>query len=79
MNPQIRKLGIALIFLFAALFVKLNELQVVRANELANHPGNNRKIVRDFSSPRGRIVTADGVVAVEATGMFIRSDSGGDD
>jgi acyl-coenzyme A thioesterase PaaI-like protein len=27
----------------------------------------------------GRIVTADDVVAVEATGMFIRSASGGDD
>ena len=34
---------------------------------------------RRATKVHGRIVTADGVVAVEATGLFIRSGSGGDD
>ncbi|HUS61817.1 MAG TPA: penicillin-binding protein 2 [Acidimicrobiales bacterium] len=62
MNAQIRRVGLVLMLLFVALFAKLNELQVVRADELANHPGNNRKIVKDFSAPRGDIITADGTV-----------------
>lgn len=62
MNRQIRILGIAMIVLFAALFAQLNYLQVLRADDLANHPGNNRVAVRDFSSPRGEIRSADGVV-----------------
>ncbi|MBW3536658.1 MAG: penicillin-binding protein 2 [Actinobacteria bacterium] len=62
MNRQIRTLGIAMLVLFVALFAQLNYLQVIRADELANHPGNNRVAVRDFSRPRGEIRTADGVV-----------------
>ena len=62
MNRQIRVLGVAMVVLFAALFAQLNYLQVLRAEDLANHPGNNRVAVRDFSSPRGEIRTADGVV-----------------
>lgn len=62
MNAQIRRVGLVLMLLFVALFVKLNELQIVKADELANHSGNNRKIVKDFSAPRGDIVTSDGVV-----------------
>ena len=34
---------------------------------------------RRATKVNGRIVTADGVVAVEATGLFIRSGAGGDD
>lgn len=62
MNRQIRTLGIAMVVLFGALFAQLNYVQVLRADDLANHPGNNRVAVRDFSSPRGEIRTADGVV-----------------
>lgn len=62
MNRQIRALGIAMVVLFMALFAQLNYIQVLRADQLANHPGNNRVAVRDFSRPRGEIRTADGVV-----------------
>ena len=54
MNTQIRTLGIVLIVLFCALFVQLNNLQVISANQLNNHPANTRTVVRDFSQPRGR-------------------------
>ena len=66
LDRQIKRLGVALALLFVALFAKLNELQVVRADELANHPGNTRAAIRDFSRPRGRILSADGAVLAES-------------
>jgi penicillin-binding protein A len=65
-NPQIRKLGVVMIVLFSALFFQLNYLQVIKANDLNNHPGNSRAVVRDFSQPRGIIQTADGAVIAES-------------
>ncbi|MEA3077599.1 MAG: penicillin-binding protein [Actinomycetota bacterium] len=62
MTGQIRKVGIVLMALFLALFVKLNLLQVVDAHKLANDPRNTRVAVRDFSRARGQILAADGTV-----------------
>ena len=66
MNNQIRILGIVLMVLFSALFVQLNNLQVISADRLNNHPANTRTVVRDFSQPRGAIQTSDGVVIAES-------------
>jgi peptidoglycan glycosyltransferase len=66
MDPQIRKLGIVLLVMFLALFVKLNDLQVVRADKLATAPGNTRQATRDFSRERGVIQTADGAIVAES-------------
>lgn len=66
MIPQIRKLGIVLMLLFVALFAKLNELQVIKADQLANDPRNTRTAVRDFAKPRGPIQTADGAVLAQS-------------
>ena len=48
MNRQIRRLGVALIVLFVALFVQLNYVQVVRADELQRqpeqHPGRHPRL-----------------------------------
>ena len=60
MNRQLRKLAIALMACYLALFVKLNFLQVIDAKALNDEPGNGRAVVRDFNRPRGDIVTADG-------------------
>ena len=38
MNRQIRRLGVAMLVLFAALFVQLNVIQVLRADEYADKP-----------------------------------------
>jgi penicillin-binding protein A len=65
-NAQIRKLGIVMIVLFSALFLQLNYLQVIQANDLNNHPANSRAVVRDFSQPRGVIQTADGTVIAQS-------------
>ncbi len=72
---QIRRLGLALLVLSSALFLQLNYLQVVRADKLANAPGNTRNAVRDFSRARGTIESADGAVlarSVPADGEFER-------
>ena len=66
MNRQIRGLGAGLIVLFAALFIQLNVVQVVRADHYDTDSGNNRSVVRDFTRPRGSILTADGVVIAES-------------
>jgi peptidoglycan glycosyltransferase len=62
MNRQIRRLGVAMLVLFGALFVQLNIVQVLRADEYADKPGNTRAVVRDYSRPRGQIGSADGSV-----------------
>ncbi len=66
MNAQIRKLGVVLLVLFSALFVQLNWLQVIDANDLNNNPANSRAVVRDFVQPRGFIQTSDGAVVAES-------------
>ena len=75
MNRQIRQLGIALLVLFAILFVQLNRTQVYQAEELTSNPLNTRRVVRDFGQRRGQIVTSDGVViaeSVDVEGRFAR-------
>ncbi|MBA2624183.1 MAG: penicillin-binding protein 2 [Acidimicrobiia bacterium] len=62
MKRSIRRLGVGLIVLYGALFVQLNLVQVLNADEYNENPGNTREIVRDFSRPRGQIVSADGTV-----------------
>ena len=62
MNRQIRRLGIALLVLYGALFVQLNVIQVLRAETYNDNPNNTRAIVRDFNQPRGQILAADGTV-----------------
>ncbi|MDQ6928582.1 MAG: penicillin-binding protein 2 [Actinomycetota bacterium] len=66
MNRQIRRLGVALVILFIALFLQLNYLQVVDAKRLNDNPTNTRAVVRDFSQPRGVIQTSDGTVLAES-------------
>lgn len=62
MNRQIRQLAGALIVLYIVLFAALNYWQVGQTEELASQPSNTRALIRQFDSPRGPIVTADGVV-----------------
>lgn len=75
MNRQIRRLGIALLVLYGALFVQLNVVQVIRADQYNDNPRNNRAVTRDYSRPRGDIVSADGDVlatSVPVAGPFER-------
>lgn len=66
MDKPIRRLGLGLLIMFSALFLKLNHIQVVRAESLSNNPANTRKMTKDFSRDRGIIETADGVVLAQS-------------
>jgi len=73
-NRAIRRVGLACTALILALAGQLTYLQVFHADELANDPRNVRKAIRDFSRPRGDIVTADGQVVAQSV-----PDEDGDD
>ncbi len=66
MNRQIKILGVVIMICYAALFAKLNQIQIFNASELNDRPENTRQQIRDFNSPRGRIVTADGAVIAKS-------------
>ncbi|MGQ0434066.1 MAG: penicillin-binding protein 2, partial [Microthrixaceae bacterium] len=75
MNRAIRRVGLACTVLILALAAQLTYLQVFHADELANDPRNVRKAIRDFSRPRGDIVTADGQVVARS----VPDEDDGDD
>jgi penicillin-binding protein A len=65
----IRRLALFVGLLFAALLVNINLVQVTRANSLADKPGNNRAIIKEYAKQRGPILVGDIPVAVSvATG-----------
>ena len=66
MTRQIRLVGLGLMVCFGILFLQLNRLTVIDAKKLNDNPINTRKILRDFSQPRGTITTADGEVIAQS-------------
>lgn len=66
MNRQIRLTGIGIMFLFIALFVQLNYVQVVHASALDHNPLNGNRVVQQYTLPRGDIVSADGVTLAQS-------------
>ncbi|HSL11585.1 MAG TPA: penicillin-binding transpeptidase domain-containing protein [Actinomycetota bacterium] len=60
MDRQIRRLGIALVALFAVLFGQVAYVQVFAAERIADSPGNaTRQIRAEFEVERGQIIAAD--------------------
>jgi peptidoglycan glycosyltransferase len=49
-----------------ALFVQLNNIQVIQAGSLSNAPGNPRTILASRDNPRGTIVSAGGTVLAKS-------------
>ena len=72
MNQRIRRLAVALLALYAVLFVQLNVIQVGRKSNLDADARNTRLTVRTFNDPRGEITTIDGKVIAES----VRSEPG---
>ncbi|MBA3372350.1 MAG: penicillin-binding protein 2, partial [Euzebyaceae bacterium] len=56
MTRQVRRVAVVLFLLFGALFVNLNFLQVLRADDLSNDNRNSRTIIAEYSIRRGSIV-----------------------
>jgi peptidoglycan glycosyltransferase len=65
-NRAIRRVGIGVTVLVVLLVAQLTYLQVYDADRLANHPQNIRFQLRDFTKPRGQIVTADGQIVARS-------------
>ena len=62
MERRIRRLGIFMLLCFGALFIQLNNIQVVKAPGLASAAGNPRIQAVARNDARGDILSADGVV-----------------
>jgi peptidoglycan glycosyltransferase len=65
-NRQIRQLAVVMIGLYVVLFAALNYWQVDRTEELAGEASNTRALIKQFDTPRGPIVTADGIVVARS-------------
>ncbi|MCA1784156.1 MAG: FtsW/RodA/SpoVE family cell cycle protein [Intrasporangiaceae bacterium] len=63
MNRSIGRVGAALFVLFGALFVNLNVITLIQADDLATHPANRRLIVQEYGIARGPIVVGDEAIA----------------
>lgn len=66
MNGGIRRVGFMVTALMLILLGQLTYLQMVRATPLAKDPRNIRTRIRDYSRPRGAIVTADGEIVARS-------------
>lgn len=76
MTVQVRRVAAVVLALFAALFVNLNVVQVLRADEYADNPRNvTRQLEREYGIRRGTILAADGtteLAVVAETGGTLR-------
>ncbi len=62
MNASLRHVMVVLLGCFVLLFVQLNRIQVLQADELAANGFNTRQARRDFGLPRATILSSDGIV-----------------
>ncbi|MCT2589137.1 penicillin-binding protein 2 [Streptomyces sp. N2-109] len=60
MNKPLRRVAIFCGLLVLALLVRVNWVQFVQADELANHEDNRRVKIDRYAQPRGNILTSDG-------------------
>src|SRR5919106_12567 len=67
MERRIRRLGIALVVLFAVLFGQLAYVQVFAADDIKGHPANfSRQLIAEYNVQRGSILTEGGLVLAES-------------
>ena len=68
MDRQIRHLGVALLVLFLIAFAKVNYIQVVAADRLANNDANaKRQLIAEYRVDRGSILAADGTTVLASS------------
>ena len=81
MAGTIRRLAVVTGLLFAALLVNLNVVQVGRANDIADRPGNNRKVIKEYARERGPILVGGKPVVSSKLGSaqlrYVRTYSNG--
>lgn len=59
MTRQIRRVALLMLVLFGVMFVNLNVIQLIRADDLAENPANRRLLVREYQFERGPLVVGD--------------------
>ena len=65
MNHPLRRVALVLFVLFGALFVNLNYLQVLRAEDLAADNRNTRGLIREYEFQRGSMLVGRGDAQTE--------------
>jgi penicillin-binding protein A len=65
MIRQVRRVALVMFVLFGALFVNLNYLQVLRADDLANDNRNTRKLIEEYQLQRGSMLVGRGDAQTE--------------
>ena len=60
MTHSLRRVALVLFVLFGALFVNLNYLQVLRADDLANDNRNTRGLIKEYQLQRGSMLVGRG-------------------
>ncbi len=61
MDRQIRRLGVAMLALFAVVLAQVTYIQVIAAGRLADNPANaTRQLIAEYQVDRGSILAADG-------------------
>lgn len=66
MEKRIRRLGIFMVLCFVALFIQLNNIQVLKAHSLATSSENPAVIQAQRTQPRGEILASDGSVLAQS-------------
>lgn len=66
MNRQIRRLTIAIMLCYLALFAQLNRVQIFDVQALRDNPDNTRDVLANYSRPRGTVSTIDGAVVARS-------------
>ena len=74
LSRRIRWLGLFVLLCFVAVFVQLNNLQVVQAHRLATDPHNPQVIAARYDDPRGTITTIDGTILARSVKSAPGSD-----
>ena len=70
MDKRIRSLGIFMVLCFVALFVQLNNIQILKAHSLANAPDNPRVLAAARSQDADALTTQGNFLRTK----FTRSD-----
>lgn len=63
MNPAIGRVAAATLVLFGLLFLNLNLISLLLADDLANHPANRRVIIQEYAFERGPLVVGEEAIA----------------
>jgi penicillin-binding protein A len=66
-NRQVRRVALFVLILYGAVYLRLNWIQLVQAEKLANDPNNVRLLLKEYSTERGAVLSADKKTLAQST------------